>query len=52
MHWRNVKIFSSKTTELISTKLSTKQIWLKEPLIFSNISKGDYNEVVKYINQI
>ena len=29
IHWRNLKTFFSRTTELISTKLGTKHLWVK-----------------------
>ena len=51
-HWRNSKIFFSRTTEPISTKLGTKHPWVKGIQVCSNegprpFPRGDNYEIVK-----
>ena len=36
IHWRNLKIFISRTTGPISTKLGTKHPWVKGNLVYTN----------------
>ena len=36
IHWRNLKIFFSRTTDPISTKLSTKHPWVKGIIFCTN----------------
>ena len=36
IHWRNLKIFFSRTTGLISTKFGTKHLWMKGIQVCSN----------------
>ena len=36
IHWQNLKIFFSRTTEPISTKLGTKHFWVKGTQSFTN----------------
>ena len=52
IHWRNLKIFFSRTTEPISTKLGTKHPWVKGIQVCSNegsrhFPRGDNYEIVK-----
>ena len=52
IHWRNSKIFFSRTTELISTKLGTKHPCVKGIQVCSNegprpFSRGDNCEIAK-----
>ena len=52
IHWWNLKIFFSRTTEPISTKLGTKHPWMKGIQICSNegpcfFSRGDNYKMVK-----
>ena len=42
IHWRNLKIFFSRTTYPISTKHATKRPWLKKPLISLNEGPRPY----------
>ena len=51
IHWRNLKIFFSRTTEPISTKLGTKHPWVKGIQVCSNegprpFTRGDNYEIV------
>ena len=52
IHWRNSKIFFSRTNEPISTKLGTKHPWVKGIQVCSNegprpFPRGDNNEIAK-----
>ena len=52
IHWRNLKIFFSRTTESTSTKLSTKHPWVKGIQVCSNeglrtFPRGDKYEIAK-----
>ena len=52
IHWRNLEIFFSRTTEPISTKLGTNHPLMKVIQIYSNegprpFPRGDYYEIVK-----
>ena len=52
IHWRNLKIFFSRTTEPISTKLGTKHPWMKGIQVYSNegprpFPRADNYEIVK-----
>ena len=56
-HWGNLKIFFSRITEPISTKLGTKHPWVKRNQVCSNegpcpFPKGDNNEIVKMFEEI
>ena len=51
-YWRNLKIFFSRTTEPISTKLGTKHPWVKGIQVCSNdgscpFPRGDNYEIAK-----
>ena len=57
IHLRNLKIFFSRTTGQISTKLGTMHSWIKGSQDFSNegpypFPRGDNYEITKYINKI
>ena len=52
INWRNLKIFSSRNTEPIWTKLGTKHPWMKGIQVCSNegprlFPRGDNYEIVK-----
>ena len=56
VHWQNLKIFFSKTTRPISTKLSTIHPWVKGIQVSSNeghrhFLRGDYYEIAKIHRQ-
>ena len=45
IHWRNLEIFVSRTTEPISTKLGTKHPWVKGIQVSSNEEKLNSHKV-------
>ena len=45
IHWRNLKIFFSRTTGSISTKLDTKHPWVKEIQVCSNAGSCPFPRV-------
>ena len=52
IHWRHLKIFFSRTTEPISTKLNTKHYWVNGIQVCSNegprpFPRGDNYQIVK-----
>mgnify|MGYP003685767591 CR=1 FL=1 len=52
IHWRNLKIFFSRTTGPISTKLSTKHPWMMGIQVCSNVRlypfpRGDHYKLTK-----
>ena len=52
IHWRNLKIFFSRTAEPISTQLSISHPWVKRIQVCSNegsqpFRRGKYHEIVK-----
>ena len=52
IHWKNEKIFFSRSTEPISTKLGTKHYWVKGIQVCSNegpclFQRGDNSEIAK-----
>ena len=56
IHWRNIKIFFSKTTRLISTKLGTKLAWAKGIQVYftegpCSLPRGDDNKKAKMRRQ-
>ena len=52
IHWRILKIFFSRTSVLLSTKLGTKHVWVTGSQLWSNngpvlFQGGDYFEMIK-----
>ena len=49
VHRRNLKIFFSRTTGLVSTKLGTIHLWLKGIQFCSNEELFNYHRWIKWI---